>query len=249
MPRGLRVDAPGMIHHVTFRGVERRSIFCDDRDRRELLGRTDCLVRLLHFRCFAWVFMTNHVHLVLETGDVPLPRLMARLGTGYVLYFNRRHNRVGHLWQDRYWSRPLEEDLETVVEYVHSNPVRAGMVPEECLSDYPWCGHGGVVGSRPRYAFESPCDEESASRVRSQSVVVDVDETAANVSQMLDEICLTLAISRGELLSTRRTRRVSAARELVAKRLVLERGVRAAVVAKALHVTEAAVSNMLTRGA
>jgi REP element-mobilizing transposase RayT len=141
------------------RGIERQRIFRDDRDRAEFLRRLDKLVPELGFVCFAWALMTNHVHLALRTASVPLQRLMSRLGTGYARYFNERHDRVGHLLQNRYRSRLVtdDEDLVGLVLYIHRNPIEAGLVAApESLGRYPWCGHGALTGERPRHAFECP---------------------------------------------------------------------------------------------
>ena len=103
--------------------------------------------------------MPNHAHFALQTGPVPLPRLMARLGTGYALSFNRRHQRVGHLLQNRYRSRLVEDDRDLLglVRYIHGNPLRAGLVPSaEALGSFPWCGYGALTGERPARPFEAP---------------------------------------------------------------------------------------------
>jgi len=158
MPRGPRADARGAIHHVMIRGVARARIFCDAVDRENFLLRLDRLIPELGFRCFAWALMANHVHLAIRTGPVPLPRLMARLETGYALYFNRRHGRCGHLLQNRYKSRLVEDetDLLGLLLYIHRNPLEAGLVarPGE-LGRYPWCGHGALTGERRPRPFEA----------------------------------------------------------------------------------------------
>jgi len=94
VPRRRRVDAPGQAHHVIIRGVNKRRIFLDAHDYLDFLLRLDRLIPELGFRCFAWVLMPNHVHLALQTGPVPLYKLMARLGTGYAGSFNRRYERL-----------------------------------------------------------------------------------------------------------------------------------------------------------
>jgi REP element-mobilizing transposase RayT len=133
------------------RGIERRSIFRDDEDRERFLS---LLVRVLAdsgTRCFAFAAMPNHYHLLLGTGATPLSRVMARLGTAYALAFNRRHRRVGHLFQNRYKSRLVEGDsgLLTLVRYIHLNPVKARIVPDlEALASYPWTGHAALMGRR-----------------------------------------------------------------------------------------------------
>lgn len=174
MPRGPRIDGTGAAQHVIVRGIERRRIFRDDSDREDFVERLDRLVRELGFRCYAWAFLPNHAHLVLQTGPVPLSRLMARLLTGYARRFNERHERNGHLFQNRFRSRVLEgdSDLLGVVLYVHRNPLEAGLVPNaDALEQFPWCGHGGVTGARLPYSFESP-DETLAllSRDRREAI-------------------------------------------------------------------------------
>jgi REP element-mobilizing transposase RayT len=143
------------------RGIEGRRIFRDDVDREDFAERLDRLVPELGFLCYAWAFLPNHAHLVLQTGPVPLSRLMARLGTGYARRFNERHQRTGHLFQNRFRSRVIEDDSDLlgVVLYVHRNPLEAGLVPGAgALEQFPWCGHGALTGARLRYPFESPSE-------------------------------------------------------------------------------------------
>jgi REP element-mobilizing transposase RayT len=140
------------------RGVEKRRIFMDSDDYQNFICRLDRLIPELGFRCFAWALMPNHVHLVVQTGHVPLARLMARLETGYAVYFNRRHERVGHLLQNRYKARLVADDVDLagLVVYVHRNPLEGGLVAEpEDLGGFPWCGHGALVGARDAMGFES----------------------------------------------------------------------------------------------
>jgi REP element-mobilizing transposase RayT len=158
MPRGPRDDAPGAAHHVMVRGIERRSIFADDRDRAEFVRRLIRLLPELGFRCFAWVLMPNHVHLVVRSGAARVWLLMARLATGYAGYFNRRHDRVGHLFQNRFRSRHVTDDSDLIglVLYVCRNPLEARIVASPLdLESHPWCGLGALVGRRPPYAFEA----------------------------------------------------------------------------------------------
>jgi len=153
------MDATGAAQHVMVRGIEGRQIFSDDVDREDFARRLDRLVPELGFLCYAWAFIPNHAHLVLQTGPVPLSRLMARLLTGYARGFNERHERSGHLFQNRFRSRLIEDDgdLLGVVFYVHRNPLEAGLVPNaDALEQFPWCGHGGMTGARLPYSFESP---------------------------------------------------------------------------------------------
>lgn len=158
MPRVARVDAPGALHHVMIRGLEKREIFRDDGDRWDLLARLCDLVPRWAGDCLGWTFMGNHVHFVLRTGPLPLAWLMRRLNTGYALHFNRRHERVGYLLQDRFKSLILDEndDVRVLLRYVHLNPLRAGLVRDLVeLERYPWCGYGALLGRRRPFAFEN----------------------------------------------------------------------------------------------
>ena len=133
------------------RGIERRNIFKNDRDRDDLLGRLECLLPETRTSCYAWVLMPNHTHFLFRTGDVPLATVMRRLLTGYVVSFNRRHKRHGYLLQNRYKSIVCQEDiyLRELVRYIHLNPVRAGMVSELAeLDQYAYCGHRALVGKK-----------------------------------------------------------------------------------------------------
>jgi hypothetical protein len=98
---------------------------------------------------YAWALLPNHAHLLLRSGPAGLPQFMRRLLTGYALAYNRRHRRVGHLFQNRYKSIVVDEDayFRELVRYIHLNPVRARLVPDLAhLDGYPWCGHAGILG-------------------------------------------------------------------------------------------------------
>jgi REP element-mobilizing transposase RayT len=158
MPRGPRDDAPGVAHHVMARGIERRPIFLDDVDRADFLRRLTQLTLELGFLCFAWVLMSNHFHLVVRSGHARLSQLMARLTTGYAVSFNRRHDRVGHLFQNRFRSRRVVDDADLLglVLYVCRNPLEAGLVATpRALELFPWCGLGALVAARPPHPFEA----------------------------------------------------------------------------------------------
>ena len=149
MPRQPRLDLPGLLHHVIARGIERRDIFDDDRDRESFVERLGDLVAAGGVRLYAWCLLSNHFHLVLRTGDRPLAWLMRRLMTGHAVRYNLRHARCGHLFQNRFKSIVVEDEpyfLE-LVRYVALNPVRAGLAatPEE-LDAYRWSGHAVIVG-------------------------------------------------------------------------------------------------------
>jgi putative transposase len=153
MPRLARLDAPGVLHHLMIRGIERRNIFWNDEDREDFLNRLSKLLSETGTPCYAWALIPNHAHFLFRTGKVPLATLMRRLLTGYAVSFNRRHKRVGHLFQNRYKSIVCQEDayLLELVRYIHLNPVRAGIVASlPDLNEYAYCGHSALMGRKKR---------------------------------------------------------------------------------------------------
>jgi REP element-mobilizing transposase RayT len=141
------------------RGLERRAIFREDRDRADFVARVAALAEAGAWSVYAWALLPNHAHLLVRTGNRPLPRSMRRLLTGYAGAFNRRHKRVGHLFQNRYKSIVVEEEpyLLELVRYLHLNPLRAGVVTRlAALDSYPWTGHSALLGTVPRPWQETP---------------------------------------------------------------------------------------------
>lgn len=151
MPRAARIDIPGVLYHVIVRGIERRDIFLDDDDRHSFVQRMSSLLEKTNTRCLAWALIPNHFHLLIRTSDVKLATFMRRLLTGYAVVFNLRHNRSGHLFQNRYKSIICQEDayLLELVRYIHLNPIRAHTVTElERLDHYRWAGHAVIMGKQ-----------------------------------------------------------------------------------------------------
>ena len=149
MPRQTRLDAPGVLHHVRGRGIEGISIFRSDEDREDFLTRLGALCEGEALSVHAWALLDNHFHLLIRTGKQRISEGMRKLLTGYVVRFNRRYGRYGHLFQNRYKSILCEEDpyLLELTRYIHLNPVRAGVVKRmRGLAAYPWTGHAVILG-------------------------------------------------------------------------------------------------------
>jgi putative transposase len=153
MPRHKRLDVPGGIHHVIAKGLDGQVIFHDDLDRRDFLERLEKALAQTGCQCYAWSLLDNHFHLLIRTGHRPLSDLLRKVLTGYAVSFNRRHQRRGYLFQNRYKSILCQEDtyfLE-LVRYIHLNPIRAGIVKDlDGLDHYSWSGHAVLVGRRRR---------------------------------------------------------------------------------------------------
>jgi REP element-mobilizing transposase RayT len=274
MARKPRDDAPGAAHHVMLRGIERRAIFDDDRDREDFLRRLSALVPDLGFRCFAWALMPNHVHLVLRSGRARISQLMARLGTGYARRFNERHDRVGHLFQNRYRSRRAFDDVDLMglVLYVTRNPLSGGLVGDAReLEHFPWCGLGSVMGHHPPRPFEAvgealalfdPDPERARRRLRdwlgsgsgpdpiSSAEASRLPSRCAELrgfEQLLRAVCAAHGLTAEDLRSRRRTPRIAAARAELAARAAAGLGLSGSEIARRLGLSSAAVSLMLAR--
>jgi len=141
MARQWRIEYEGALYHVLSRGNEGRSIFLDDEDCSVLLEALEQLSNRFEIDICAYVLMTTHYHLLLQTKRANLSRSMQWFGTTYTRRFNVRHNRTGHLFQGRFKSILVEDDsyLMRLSCYIHRNPLRAGMVRR--LVVYPWSSY------------------------------------------------------------------------------------------------------------
>lgn len=151
MARTSRRASQSDIYHVIIRGVGKQLIFEDDTDHLRFLDMLDHALKAggEGMALYAWVLMDNHVHMLLRSPLEQLSSMMRRLGCSYALYFNRRHNRCGHLFQDRFWSEPVETEAYflTVLRYIHMNPVRGGL---STSPDYRWSSFEEYLGDPVR---------------------------------------------------------------------------------------------------
>ncbi len=149
MARPLRIEFPGAIYHVTSRGNARRRIFLDDSDRETFLSTLAWVVERFGWVCHAYCLMDNHFHLMIETPEPNLSRGMRQLNGVYTQGFNRRHRKVGHLFQGRFKAILVERDsyLLELARYVVLNPVRAKLV--KAPEDYLWSSYRPTLGLDP----------------------------------------------------------------------------------------------------
>lgn len=152
--RSRRAMSESNVYHVISRGTGRQLIFEDDIDRLHFLDllqqakeRYKCLV-------YAWCLMGNHVHLLIKSPIPELSSCMKSICGGYALYFNRRHERVGHLFQGRYASEPVNDDAYflTVLRYIHQNPEKSKLSKTDA---YPWSSYCEYAGD---FTHASLCD-------------------------------------------------------------------------------------------
>jgi putative transposase len=146
MSRPLRLEFPGAVYHLTSRGDRREPIYRDDEDRRQHLAVLAQEMDRFDACILAYCLMGNH-HLVLQTRQPNLSRVMRHLNGVYTQLFNRRHGLVGHLFQGRFKAILVDTDnyLLTLCRYVERNPVAAGLVDQ--VSQWPWSSYAAHVGA------------------------------------------------------------------------------------------------------
>jgi len=162
MARPLRIQYPDAVYHVTCRGNEQRRIFRDDVDRNRFLRQLNQSVNIYTIKLHSYVLMINHFHLLVETPLGNLSEFMRHFNIAYIGYFNRRHKRVGHLYQGRYKAILVDRDeyLSVLSRYIHLNPVRLKTLektdPKEkfnLLRGYEWSSLPGYLSKRKKQHF------------------------------------------------------------------------------------------------
>jgi len=264
MPRGPRLDAPGVLHHVMIRGIERRTLFIDDDDRLDFLSRLERVLVRSDTACLGFALMGNHVHLLVRSGTTPLSRIMASLGTGYARRFNERHGRVGHLFQNRFRSDRIECDAHrlALVRYVHRNPLDAGLVGSlDELEQYPWTGYPALLGHAPSrllatsevLAWFGATPEDARRELRRWMAAAAPGPVAGHPPEMaVDDVllwvCSRLGVDPRRVRGGSRTRVAARARALCIHLCRARLGLGAIEIATALGLDEAVVRRGFERG-
>ena len=207
MPRKPRIEYDGAFYHVITRGNQKQKIFKDTEDYEKYLQIVASYKPRHHFRFYAYVLMSNHVHLLIETQDVPLSKSLQGINQSYTMYFNRKYRTVGHLFQGRYKSILCDQEhyLLALLKYIHFNPVRAKIV--EKPFDYRWSSEpiyrkrnngGGLVDtetvfrmfsenrSRARLKYVEFMDDGVT--VKKQEVYATIDQRLLGDDQFIDRI-------------------------------------------------------------
>lgn len=146
MARQPRIHLPGAVYHVMLRGNGGQDIFFENDDYTYLYGLLEEGIRRFGYRVHGFCCMRNHVHLAIQAGHIPLSRGMQNVSFRYTRRINRRHKRMGHLFQGRYKALLVDRDsyLLELVRYIHLNPVRAGLVRDP--KNHRWSGHRTYIG-------------------------------------------------------------------------------------------------------
>ena len=153
MSRPLRIEYPNAVYHISSRGNARADIFIDDTDREKFLGVLGMVVKRYNWLCHGYCLMDNHYHLLIETPDGNLSQGMRQLNGIYTQTFNRRHNRVGHVFQGRFKAVVVEKDshLLELCRYVVLNPVRAGMAVS--AQKWRWSSYRATAGTAKKEPY------------------------------------------------------------------------------------------------
>ncbi|MCA0295306.1 MAG: transposase [Actinobacteria bacterium] len=173
MPRQARRRAASGIYHVMMRGVNRDAIFLEDRDCVRFLECLALAKAPSGCQVLGYCLMPNHVHLMLREVGEPISEVVKRLGIRYAGWFNKKYGRVGHLFQDRFRSVPVEDDAQviTLLRYIWNNPVEAKLV--DAAEDYPW-------SSRRLLGRNSPVlDGASLTHLLTDEVLAEIARPAA----------------------------------------------------------------------
>ncbi|PKL48769.1 MAG: transposase [Nitrospira bacterium HGW-Nitrospira-1] len=144
MPRYPRQYSKTGIYHIMLRGNERKDIFIDKEDKGKFIKIVIKKKADEAFKLYAYCIMNNHLHLVIKEQKEPISRIVKKIATSYAYYFNKKHKRVGHLFQDRYKSETIEDEpyLLSVIRYVHNNPEKAGIAKKE---KYKWSSYSNYI--------------------------------------------------------------------------------------------------------
>lgn len=174
MPRRPRILSSIGFEHVMLRGVNKQTIFFDDADRRRFLRSLENARDAGGFVLHAYCLMDNHVHLLIQKGMEPVGLSVKRFGVGYACYFNKKYERVGHLFQGRYQSVPVESERQylTVIRYIMQNPVKAGMCKR--ASEYRWSNY------RTLGMDDGLADSSMLGKIADMEAILEVVDTPAD---------------------------------------------------------------------
>lgn len=191
MPRRARVLSESGTYHVILRGIDRQRIFEDDTDEQSFLRILEDFSSECGFDILAYCLMGNHAHLLIRSENEPISSVMKRITVKYAYWFNARYDRVGHLFQDRFKSEPVEDDayLLTVFRYILRNPVKAGIVDQpfdyRASSAHDYLHDGGITDTELISSMLSR--DELISFVRQENNDACLEANGAPIHRLTDD--------------------------------------------------------------
>lgn len=141
MPRTARKRSESGVYHIIMRGINRQTLFNDEEDCTKFIQTMQKYKEICNYKLYAYCLMGNHLHLLLMEGKEPLEKVMRRICGSYVLWYNKKYDRVGYLFQDRFKSEPVEDDTYflIVLRYILQNPLKAGIAAK--IQNYTWTNY------------------------------------------------------------------------------------------------------------
>jgi len=129
VPRAARIKSESRIYHIIMRGINRQILFEDEEDCTKFIQTLQRYKEISEYKLYAYCLMGNHLHLLLREGKEPLETVMRRICGSYVFWYNKKYDRIGYFFQDRFKSEPVDDEVYFLVElrYIFQNPLRAGI--------------------------------------------------------------------------------------------------------------------------
>ncbi len=188
MPRKARQQSDSGVYHIILRGINRQNIFEDEEDNNKFLIILDRYKDSSGYELYAYCLMGNHIHLLLRAGGEPIAQVMRRICGKFVFWYNKKYERIGNLFQDRFKSEPVEDDayLLTVIRYIHQNPIKVGLAKN--ISNYRWSSYSVYLKKDQRFA--SLVDTEFPLKIFDQNEEKAVRAFVDFHSQMKEDKCL-----------------------------------------------------------
>jgi putative transposase len=145
MPRAARIKSETGIYHIMLRGINRQNIFNDEEDNEKFIEALKKSKEISNFEIYAYCLMGNHVHIVIYEREEGIDQIIKRIGTRYAYWYNKKYERMGHLFQDRYKSEPVEDNAYflTVLRYILRNPIKAGLCKR--IEEYKWSSYSEYI--------------------------------------------------------------------------------------------------------
>lgn len=145
MPRYARQRSSTGIYHIILRGINKGLIFRDTEDKEYFKEKLKQYKKKHKFKIYAYCLMDNHIHMIIAEEKETIGTIVKRISSSYVYYYNKKYERCGHLFQERYKSEPIEDDiyLNIAIRYIHQNPLKAGMVT--CIDKYTWSSYNDYI--------------------------------------------------------------------------------------------------------
>lgn len=170
MPRRAREKSSSGIYHLMLRGINKQNLFEEDEDKRKLIKTIGRYKQLSNYQIYAYCLMNNHVHLLIKENEEPISTIIKRISSSYVLWYNKKYCRCGHLFQERFRSEVVETDpyFFTVLRYIHQNPIKAGITNE--AASFSWSSYREYIGNPEIIDIEFALDMFSPDREKAKSL-------------------------------------------------------------------------------